>query len=150
TKDADGRPGYAKTPLHVPARHNFAQGAIYQLKLTNISRRPDGFTVYPTLEVVPATEHTSEFLAHNYVPVAFCDEDFDRVVDGQYVVKVIYLADSKQGEARTETITSHQLEAGVDPIAEAQRRGSILAVIRLGTIDREVDDPSPDVKPTPV
>ncbi len=44
------RPGAFDSPLVVPARYNFPQGAIYRLKLTNIPARP-GVELYPTLEV---------------------------------------------------------------------------------------------------
>lgn len=50
-------------------------------------------------------------------------------------VKVIYLPDvpaapgSPQG---VETIVNWRLEAGLDPIAEADRRGEILAILRVG------------------
>jgi hypothetical protein len=144
TTDAEsGSPRYSTPPLYAPAKYNFEQGAIYRLKLTDIRNRPDGFAVYPSLEIVPSTESTSEFLAHNYLPLELTDEDFDLVVDGNYVVKVIYLPDGRYGEARPKTISSHRLEAGVDPIAEAQRRGNILAVIRLGTIDGEAPGAPP-------
>jgi len=52
-------------------------------------------------------------------------------------------------------VVSSRLEPGVDPIVEAQRRGSILLVIRLGNIDLEapntpaMDAPSP-YQPKPV
>jgi hypothetical protein len=69
-------------------------------------------------------------------------------------VKVIYLPDPQfQETAATgtgcEEIVSSPLEPGVDPIAEAHRRGSILLIIRMGNIDLEapntpaMDAPSP-------
>jgi hypothetical protein len=138
TKECEsGRAVYSTAPLIAPAKCNFTQGAIFQLKLFDIGGRPAGFTVYPTLEIVPSNEHTAEFLAHNYLRVEFSDEDFDQVVDGRYVVKVIYLPHPGKEPAEAASITSTRLESGVDPIAEAQRRGSILAVIRLGAIDQE-------------
>src|ERR1019366_912622 len=48
----DGKPSYSDTPLETPGRYNFAQGAIYRLKLTRIPGRP-ALELYPTLEVVP-------------------------------------------------------------------------------------------------
>ena len=44
-------------------------------------------------------------------------------------------------------IVSTRLEPGADPVAEAQKRGTILAVIRLGNIDLE-NKASPSMTPT--
>lgn len=129
-------------PLVCPGRYNFPQGAIYRLKLTNIPAHP-GVELYPTLEVGPAMPRTEAFLAHNAVPVQFSPEDFDQVLSGNFVTKVIYLPDPEYQElalAGVETLVSTRLEPGVDPIQEADRRGSIMAVVRLGNKDLEVPE----------
>ncbi len=68
-------------------------------------------------------------------------EDFDQVVDGgNFVTKVIYLPDPKYQElavSGVETLVSTRLEPGIDPILEADRRGTILLIVRLGAIDLE-------------
>lgn len=133
-------PAFAEGQITVPGRFNFDQGAVYRLKLTNIPGR-EGMVLYPTLEVAPATPESAAYLAHNAVPVEFTDEDFDQVSAGNYVTKVIYLPDPEHQElaiAGVETLVSTRLAPGVDPIAEAERRGSILVVIRMGSIDLEV------------
>ncbi|NUQ62465.1 MAG: hypothetical protein HUU20_08250 [Pirellulales bacterium] len=136
-----GMPGaFDSEPLIAPARYNFPQGAIYRLKLTNIPGRP-GIELYPTLEVGPAMPRTTAFLAHNAIPVAFTEEDFDQVLSGNFVSKVIYLPDPEYQElalAGVETLVSTRLDPGVDPIVEADRRGSILGIVRLGNKDLEV------------
>jgi hypothetical protein len=144
--------GAAFTPdsIEAPGRYNFLQAAIYRLKLTDIPGR--NFDLYPTLEVVPANQKTADFLAHSAVPVTFTDEDFEQIASGNYVIKVIYLPDpSFQDLATTgpSEVVSSRLEPGVNPITEACRRGSILAVVRLGNIDLglqhspAMDAPSP-------
>ncbi len=123
--------------LSVPQHYNFGQGNIYRLRLSSIPNRPD-VVYYPTLEVYPATKETITFLAHGTVPVGFTDEDFDQVKNGNMVVKVIYLPSSAfQDIAAAEEIVSTRLEPGADPVAEATRRGTILAVIRLGNANLE-------------
>jgi hypothetical protein len=148
---AGGGATFTTAQLDMPARYNFLQGAIYRLKLSDIPFRP-GVELYPTLEVVPATPKTEAFLAHSTVPVAFTEEDFEQVAAGNYVVKVIYLPDPQYQDLATtgpDEVVSTRLEPGVDPIAEAQRRGSILLVIRLGNINLEapqtpaMDAPNP-------
>ena len=147
----DGKPGFTATqPLEAPARYNFPQAAIYRLKLSDIPNRP-GVDLYPTLEVVPANGKTCTFLAHSAVPVTFTEEDLEQVASGNYVVKVIYLPDPQYQDlaGAAEEVVSSRLEPGVDPIAEACRRGSILLVIRLGNIDLEAANTPPMDAPAP-
>ena len=123
--------------LVAPARYNFPQGAIYRLKLTNIPGRP-GVELFPTVEVGAAMPRTEAFLAHNAIPVEFTDEDFDQVMTGNFVTKVIYLPDPEFQEmalAGVGTLVSTKLDPGVDPIVEADRRGAIMAIVRLGNKD---------------
>ncbi|OWK47426.1 hypothetical protein FRUB_01125 [Fimbriiglobus ruber] len=138
-------------PLESPARYNFAQGGIYRLRLTGIPKLP-GKQYYPTLEVYPATPKTITYLSHNTVPVSFTDEDFGQVNDGNLVVKVIYLPDEKFQDiaalAGADEVVSTRLEPGVNPIDEANRRGTILAVIRIGNID--LQDPNTPAMDAPV
>jgi len=131
---------FSEVPLIVPGRNNFQQGGIYRLKLTNIPNR-EGVELYPTLEIGPATPRTEAFLAHNALPVQITPEDFDQVLTGNFVTKVIYLPDPEFQElalAGVETLVSTRLEPGVDPVVEADRRGAILGIIRLGNKDVEM------------
>lgn len=139
------------TPLEAPARYNFPQGSVYRLKLTGIPNRP-GVTYYPTLEVYPATPDTVEFLSHAAVPVGLTDEDLDQVRAGNLVVKVVYLPNRAYQDlaavAGAEEVVSTRLEPGVDPITEANRRGTILSVLRIGNIDLQ-DPNTPPVDAVP-
>lgn len=124
-------------PLVCPGRFNFPQGAIFRLKLTNIPGRA-GSELYPTLEVGPTMPRTQAFLAHNALPVQFTEEDFDQVLSGNFVTKVVYLPDPEYQELAlpgVETLVSTRLDPGVDPIVEADRRGAVLGIVRLGNID---------------
>ncbi len=139
-------------PLVCPGRYNFNQAAIYRLKLTNIPSRA-GIELYPTIEVGPAVPRTSAFLAHNAIPAQFTEEDFDQVLSGNFVTKVIYLPDADFQElasAGIETLVSTRLDPGVDPIVEADKRGAILAVIRLGNKDLEMPGEAPGDNVVPV
>ena len=138
--DVQAEGAFDSFPMVVPGRHNFPQAAIYRLKLTNIAGR-EGVELYPTLEVGPTTPRTEAYLAHNAIPIQFTEEDFDQVLTGNFVTKVIYLPDPDFQEyalAGVETLVSTRLDPGVDPITEADRRGAILAVIRLGNKDVEL------------
>ena len=127
-------------PLVVPARYSFPQGAIYRLKLSNIAGRP-GMELYPTVEVAAAVPRTEAFLAHSAIPIQFTEEDFDQVLSGNFVTKVVYLPNPESQElalAGVETLVSTRLEPGKDPIIEATRHGAILAVVRLGNKDLQL------------
>lgn len=130
-------------PMVCPGRYNFPEGAIFRLKLNNIPGRP-GVELYPTLEVGPTMPRTAAFLAHNAVPVQLTPEDFDQVLSGNFVTKVIYLPDPEFQElavAGVETLVSTRLDPGVDPVVEADRRGAILAVVRMGNKDLQLPTP---------
>ncbi len=128
-------------PLMCPAVHNFAQGAVYRLKLSNIPSLP-GRDLYPTIEIAPTFARTQAFLAHNMVPVEFTDNDFDQVAAGNFITKVVYLPNPEFQSIATAgvgTLVNTQLEPGVDPIVEAENRGAILAVIRIGNKDLSME-----------
>ena len=108
-------------PLVVPGRYSFTQSAIYRLKISNIPGRP-GVELYPTIEVAMAAPRTQAFLDHSAVPIQFTEEDFDQVLSGNFVTKVIYLPNPEYQElalAGVDTLVSTRLDPGVDPI----RRG---------------------------
>jgi hypothetical protein len=139
TATAGAEKVYLPGQLTVPARFNFTQGYIYRLKLTDIPGRP-GLSLYPSIEVANSTPATDAYLTHNPIPAQFTEEDFDQVQAGNFVTKVIYLPDPKYQElaSNVETLISTRLEPGVDPILEADRRGTILMIVRLGGIDLEM------------
>lgn len=141
--------GNVEQALTVPGRYNFLQGGLYRLKLSKVRALPNK-DLYPTIEVVPANLKTAEFLAHSSVPVAFTEEDFEQVAAGNYLVKVIYLPDPQFqdlaiGGTGLGEIVSSRLEPNLNPVEEARKRGSILAIIRLGNIDLQApNSPSMD------
>ncbi|MEM7455083.1 MAG: hypothetical protein AAF456_12100 [Planctomycetota bacterium] len=145
--DVSGIGMYDSAPLVVPGRQNFSQGGVYRLKLTGIEGRP-GLELYPTLELGTATPRTAAYLSHAAIPVRFTQEDFDQVMAANFVTKVVYIPDPSYQElalAGVDTLVNTRLDPGVDPIVEADRRGTILAVIRLGNKDLEVPGIDPGI-----
>lgn len=133
-------PAFAENQLTTPARYNFAQGATYRLKISDIPGR-EGMIIYPTLQVYPAHPTSDAYLSHNSVPMEISDEDLDQVASNNFVTKVIFLPDPKFQElaiAGVETLVSTKLEPGADPVAEAERRGTIMLVLRMGNMDHEM------------
>jgi hypothetical protein len=142
--------GYAENQLVAPARYNFLQAQTYRLKLTNIPGR-EGLSVYPSLQVYPAHPNTDAYLSHNSLPLQITNEDLDQVESNNFVTKVIYLPDAKFQElaiANVETLVSTRLDPGVDPIHEADKMGTIMAVLRMGNMDLEMT-PVGAIRPAP-
>lgn len=138
--DVSGVGQYDSSGAQTPVRQNFTQGGVYRLKVTDIPGR-EGMTLYPTLEIGPGTPRTAAYLEHAAVPVQFTEEDFDQVTAGNFVTKVIYVPDPEFQElalAGVDTLVSTRLDPGVDPIVEADRRGAILAVLRMGNKNMEM------------
>lgn len=134
--------GFADNQLVAPSRFNFMQGASYRLKVANIPDRGP-LTLYPTLQVYPVHPQTAAYLAHNPVPVSISDEDLDQIQANNFVTKVIYLPSPAHQEyaiAGVTELVSTRLDPGLDPVAEADRRGTILAVLRIGNVDMETAD----------
>jgi RNA polymerase sigma factor (sigma-70 family) len=115
--------------LELPARTNLEQGKLYRLKVSRIPNRP-GVERFPTLEIPKARSETQRFIAASAIPVEFIDRDFNAVKDGAAITKVVFL--ERSGEPMT--IASYDTPNG-DVIEEAKRRGTILAVLRMGNID---------------
>jgi uncharacterized protein (TIGR03067 family) len=128
-----------KSAKEMPCRLTFDKPGLYRLKLTNIPNRP-GLELYPTVEVCPATAETTTFLTHNAVPVEFTDAEIDKAVKGQLAVRAVCLhQDGDHTFAITEAPTND------DVIGLAKKKGPILVVARLGSIDleakKDADDP---------
>ena len=131
-------------PLDAPGRYNFPQGAGYRLKLTRIPGYP-GVELYPTVEVARHTPRTAAYLAHSAVSIELTDEDFRQALSGNVVTKVIYVPDAGRGDfpgGTTQTLISTYLEPDADPITEADREGTLLAVVRLGNKQLELAEPN--------
>jgi hypothetical protein len=140
--DIVGDGSFGSEALYVPGRLEFPQGGIYRLKLTNITGL-EGVELYPTLEVAAGNIRTAAFLAHCPIPVQFSNDDFQYVIGGNFVTKVIYLPDPEfqaDALAGVGVMSSNRLEPGLDPIVEADRRGAILAIIRIGNKDIEMSN----------
>lgn len=136
---------YAENQLVAPGSYNFRQGAMYRLKMTNIPGRED-LALYPTLQVYPSQPNTEAYLTHVKVPVQLTNEDLDQIESNNFVTKVIYLPDAKFQElaiANVETLVSTRLDPGIDPVQEADKRGSIMAVLRIGNKDEEMPSGAP-------
>ncbi len=138
--DTAGTGDFTSPPLVAPGRINLTQAGLYRMKLQGIPGH-EGMELYPTIEVGPSNPRTLAYLAHNAIPLQLTTDDFNQVMAGNFVTKVIYLPDPEFQElavAGVETLVSTRLDPGVDPVVEADRRGSILGILRIGNKDIEM------------
>ncbi len=123
-------------PLQCPGSQNFEMGKAYRLKLTFPSTEKADQILYPTLEINQMTVRTRSYLEHNAIPVSVTANDLDQVKNDHFVTKVIYLPSPEFQNLAiaggVDTIVNTQLPAGSDPVIEAQHRGAVLAVLRIG------------------
>lgn len=122
----------------VPVTVGLRPGYIYRVKLTGIPGRPE-LVLFPSVEVRGTLSLPKIIRASDHpAPVVFTNDDFDRVMRGALITKVIFLEDPEQALA-TATRPDQPLElevpAGLDPLTESRSHGRPLLVIRLGERD---------------
>jgi len=134
--------GWADDQLYSGNRYDFPQNAVYQLKFSGFAARGyEDLQLYPTLEVRGAHPTTRGYLEHSVVPVEVTEADLEHVVHNNMVTKVIYLPDPEhqaRAIAGVETLISTQLDPGIDPVQQAERMGTIMAILRFGNKNLEM------------
>ncbi|MBC7819984.1 MAG: M48 family metalloprotease, partial [Planctomycetaceae bacterium] len=133
----------------LPSMLDFATGEFVQLRLAYQRGKP-GADIVASLQILPSTPATTPIFAEYVIPLEFSTFDLDEVSTGQRVTKAVYLPDARFREGSTailETLSATRLDAGITPTGEAQRRGVLLAVLIVGSADRESSgDLRPDEK----
>ncbi len=119
----DGRVAIASRTVGMPMGFNFVEGD---------DRGPYQLTFEPN----GSSEEAQTWLNNHVLPVEFLAEDQERAASGQLVAKVIYLKSGHTtvetaNASQIETISSHNIEAGVDPVSVTAEKGTIIGVIRI-------------------
>ncbi len=116
-------------------------GSTTSLRLTDLPGR-DNAAMFVTLQTVspPSSKllqkgvlNSVQLLANNPIPLQITDKDCDRVLSGELVTKWVYLPHdlSTAGESIFNTVDSSRSEANSIPIAEVEKRGVVVAILRL-------------------
>ncbi len=126
--DARGQGKFDSEPLVCPGLREFLEGQIYRLWITKIRNFGD-LEVLGTLELVTAQDGA--------LPVDITAVEVKRIVLHKTgMTKVIY----RTKESKVETLTSEWEKPDDQLVAEAERRGEVLAILRLwqgpGTVAR--------------
>lgn len=119
--------------LPSPAQLHLGVGHTYRLKLSGMPEFP-GVELYPTVEVLDRLHPPPGREAQFPVPIEFTFEEIEFALQNRLVAKVIYL---EQPELASPTddrrpIPPLNLAPHQNLLAEADRRGRPLALVRLG------------------
>jgi hypothetical protein len=140
-------------PIPAPAEFALPDGVAMHFKL---SSPPAGAKepLYARLKLPPARTPKVAWSVNEELPITLSQGDLDAARAGKLVTYVVYLAsEAKDGDvAEAQTLISSQLEPGEDPVAEASKRGTILAVLRLSNkianLPAEMFPPEASADPT--
>ncbi|MEX0728020.1 MAG: hypothetical protein WEB58_03735 [Planctomycetaceae bacterium] len=126
-----------------PAQIGLALGYPYRLQIRNLPEFP-GVELYPTVELLdrlhPPPGHEHEFP----IPIQLTSSDLEQVLAGRLVTKVIYLEHPQAAlpvESEGESLL-FDVPPQVNMLAEADRLGRPLAIVRLGG---RLPDPTQDI-----
>lgn len=124
------------TPYEVESGRPFAflVGHVYRIRITNMPEYP-GLDLYPTVEVLdrlhPPPGQELEFP----IPLQFTEEEINSALDGRLVTKVVFLEQPQLAPPRDQEFPIRTLEflSSVNILAEADRAGRPMAILRLGS-----------------
>lgn len=126
-------------------------GARLRLRISGIPKHA-GDNVFLTIEVQDEksleASKVIETVATNTIPLRITEEDLEQVFANNLVTKVVYRPHdlTRTGASLFDTVVSSKLEPGADPRMEAEKRGTVVAMLRLSRSD---ESPKTDVRETP-
>lgn len=95
--------------------------------------------VYAAMSIYPRDQSMPPGTRHEPIYLFLTNEDVDQIESGNFVTKVVYQPAIATGQPTgPETIVSTRLKPGIDPIAEARLKGTILVAIRFVQTQEEL------------
>jgi hypothetical protein len=124
------------TPYEVESGRPFAflVGHVYRIRIAGMPEYP-GIDLYPTVEVLdrlhPPPGQELEFP----IPLQFTPEEINAALDGRLVTKVVFLEQPQLAPPRDQEFPIPTVEflSSVNILAEADRAGRPMAILRLGS-----------------
>lgn len=110
-------------------------GSTYRLKVTNINGFP-GSEVYPSIEIINRLYPPDQMAERFPVICELSLADMESALEGNYVLKVVYLEDPKATSIQVhdgKTQPYFDLSLGEDPLNSAELFGRPMAIIRIGS-----------------
>lgn len=127
--------GPARKPVAqpAPAMAGVAVGNIYRLRLSEMPEYP-GVELYPSIEIVDRLHPPAGKIFEFPVPIQITADEIDLALAGNLVTKVIYLEQPQLAVPRLQTGLEGPtaLAADRNAIAEADRRGRPMVILRIG------------------
>jgi hypothetical protein len=127
-------PESAARSIVAPARTNLLLGKGHRVTLSNVPGIDA--PVESSLELPVSTGDSAAFLRHNAIPLQLTSADVDTLTAGNALVKIAYLPTSRgtaAGPPAVETVVSSRFDPDNDPLEEAKKRGTVLAVWRISS-----------------
>jgi uncharacterized repeat protein (TIGR01451 family) len=119
------------TPVAVGMR----PGYYYRLRLSNLPGHP-GISIFPTIEVRGSLKLSPKLNSARYpAPVVLTEADIESVMAGNLICKAIYLENPDRAVPATvppALPTELNLPPSSDPLVEAQDRGRLMLLVRMG------------------
>lgn len=133
--------------VNTPVRFGMLIAPVYRLRVTNIPLH-EGEEVYPTIEVIDRLYPPVGRAVQFPVPIEITQEDLELALEGNYVMRVIYLEDPNHPLPACPggCCSQNWFDAGpgANPVEVADRLGRPMAILRLG--GRVPDRTGPDAK----
>jgi uncharacterized repeat protein (TIGR01451 family) len=127
--------GNGFTPAQSRINAGLLVGGIYSYRLTNIPDRL-GAELYPTIEVVHRLYPPTGLAARFPIVVDLNADDIQAALDGNFVVKVVYLEDPEASRTLThdgQKQPTFELAPGSDLLSTADLMGRPMAIVRIGS-----------------
>jgi hypothetical protein len=116
-----------------PAVAGVAVGHVYRLRISDMPQYP-GIDLFPTIEILDRLHPPAGKLFEFPVPVQITPEEIDLALRGNLVTKVIYLEQPQLADPRPQSdlVGANVVSASQNALAEADRRGRPMVILRLG------------------
>lgn len=124
---------YDPGPMIVPFRYNFPYDTAHCLTVSHLPGEPS-IELRAVLRVAPPSPRARPYIEKTSIPFAIAPEDVDAVRGGDSITKVVFLPDGKNGgtDGRAETLTGNGPASRDNVRKEAERRGTLVAVLEIG------------------
>ncbi|HEY7328229.1 MAG TPA: DUF11 domain-containing protein [Gemmataceae bacterium] len=127
--------GQVARSFDAPVVVGMRPGYFYRMRLSNLPGHP-GLSIFPTVEVRGSLKLSPKLNAANYpAPVVLTEADIESVVAGNLICKTVYLENPDRAVPALippAMPMELNLPPGSDSIAEAQDRGRLMLLVRIG------------------
>jgi uncharacterized repeat protein (TIGR01451 family) len=121
--------------FEAPVAVGMRPGYFYRLRLSNLPGHPD-LSIFPTVEVRGSLKLSPKLNSANYpAPVILTEADIESVVAGNLICKVIYLENPDHAVPALippAMPMELNLPPGSNAVVEAQERGRLMLIVRIG------------------